>query len=220
MRTIIYLTVVALCLVLSENSLAQSNEITRDEYDGPWRTALEKARTLPRRNISKTEIFQDGKVLAIDEWIYEYVPPERIRYIHIETKGGTTQRKEEVNIGKVKYCRKDSGHWEIVQGSCVGGFVSGISNSISTNYSVENSLLDKEEVKIFSEYSLFQNGVSRNNNNVILTYSENKYWLGRDGLLIREETRAGLVDGKTTDRITVGTYEYNPKDLKIEAPIK
>lgn len=216
MKSRIYLTLVAICLALSLNTLAQDKEITRDEYFGPWREALQKGRTLSRRKVSKTEMFKDGKVSATDESTYEYVLPDRIRYIHIETEGDRVRRTEEISIGKTKYCRRENGPWE--NRSCIGGGVGGISNTISFRYSVETVKLNNENVKLFRQYITYKDNYSKNKDTEGLSFYETNYWLNKDGLFIREEFRYGLVDSKKLKRITVDIYEYNPKDLKIEAP--
>lgn len=216
-----YIVLTAICLVFSATSFAQfqGKEITKEEYYGPWRAAQQKGRTLSRRKVSKTEILKDGKVSATDEWTYESVLPDRIRYIHTETEGDRVRRTEEINIGKTKYCRRENGPWENVSASCIGGGVGGISNTLSFRYSKETIKPNKEDVQLFRQYITYKDTYSKTKDTEGLSYYETKYWLSKDGLLITEEFRYGLIDSNTVKRITVDTYEYDP-NIKIEAPIK
>ncbi|MBL8182926.1 MAG: hypothetical protein JNL64_15110 [Blastocatellia bacterium] len=49
---------------------------------------------------------------------------------------------------------------------------------------------------------------------------ESRYWIDTDGLLVKQSDsqRNTTPDNITQQNAT--TYEFNPKDLKIEAPIK
>ena len=221
MKNAIFTMFAGVVLAFSATGFAQSQgkEITKEEYYGPWRAALQKARTLSRRNVSKTEILKDGKVSATDEWTYEYVLPDRIRYIHKETEGDITRQTEQIDMGKTKYCRRGNGPWEKIQSPCIGGGAGGIPSTISASYSVENTKADKQDVKLFRQYITYKDTFSKNKENEGLSYYETKYWLSKDGLLIKEEIRYGFVDSKMVKRITVGTYEYD-QNIKIEAPIK
>ncbi|MBL8180498.1 MAG: hypothetical protein JNL64_02680 [Blastocatellia bacterium] len=198
---------------------AQVKEITKDEYYSPWRAAIQKARGLNRRKISKTEIYKNGKISATDEWLYEYVLPDKIRYVHLEKRDGKSYRTEQVDIDKLKYCKQDDKPWELVEGPCIGGGAGGVPNAQSIKYTVETVRSGNNDAKLFTQYITFKDPFTKESN-IGLSFYESKYWLGSDGFIIREERKYGLAETKRIDRLTVDTYEYNPKDLMIEAPIK
>ena len=205
--------------VSASAGLTQTKEITRDEYYAPWRAAFLKARGLSRRHVSKTEVYKDEKVSETDEWLYENVVPDRIRYVHVETSGGKTRRTEEIDIAQSKYCKRDDNAWEQVKSPCIGGGAGGVPNTLSATYSVENIKLDNQDRKLYRQYITYKNTFSKNKENEGLSYYETKYWLNKEGLIVREEYEYGMVDTKKLDRATIDTYEYE-SNIKIEAPIK
>jgi len=200
---------------------SQATEISHGQYYASWRAASEKARGLNRRHVSRTEVYKDGKVAETDEWLYEYVLPDKIRYVHTDSIDGKPVRTEQIDIGANKYCKKGEGAWESVKSGCIGGGTGGaVPNTSSLRFTIEKVNVDGKELTLYSQYITYKNISSKTKDTEGLSYYEEKYWLNKDGLLLRQEHRNGLIDPKTLDRSTVDTYEYNPKDLKIEAPIK
>ena len=215
-RTLIGLLI--FILISSLSVFSQSKEITKEEYYGPWRAALQKARGLNRRNISKTEIYKDGKLSATDEWQYEYDLPDKIRYIHIENRDGKSYRTEQIDIGKAKYCKQDDKPWEKTESPCIGGGAGGVPNTQSIKYTVETVRLGDKDERLFTQFITYKNTFNKEENQG-LSFYVTRYWLAADGLISRGEINYGKVDTKRIDRLTIDTYEYDSK-IKIVAPIK
>lgn len=53
-----------------------------------------------------------------------------------------------------------------------------------------------------------------------LTFENDIIWYDSQGLVLRSEMVKGLLEPRVEEFREVVTYEYDPKDLKIEAPIK
>ena len=134
-------------------------------------------------------------------------------------RGGRPLRGK-INIGGAKYCKRDAGAWELVTSSCIGGGAGGVPNPSSFSYSIEKTTLDGLETKLYRQYITYKDTYSANKDKEGLSSYETKYWLNKNGLIVREEINDGLVEPKRLNRVTIDTHEYNPKNLKIEAPIK
>lgn len=200
---------------------AQSKAISHDDYWTPYRDALEKARKISRRQILKTEKYKDGKVTKTDEWLYEYIMPDAIHFTHTEASGGKTLRTEEINIGPAKYCKRGDEPWATITSYCIVGSASvGVSNILSEQFGLEKSKLDGRDTKQYRWFVTNKDSRYSSNDDQWVAYFETKYWLDKDGLIIREENRHGMLDPDRIDVLTIETYEYDPIGLKIEAPIK
>jgi hypothetical protein len=210
-----------LLALLASITLAQSKDITREEYQAPWRAALKKAETLNRRHIQKSEFYRDNKLVLTEEWQYEYVMPDRIHYLHIRSREGKTQRTEQINIGNTLYCKQGDAPWTSpLVGSCVGRSGGTFGSAFEhERYTVEDVRLDGKHLKHYHSYITAYNRFPQDPEKNFTSFSESVYWLNADGLLVREEYRGGRLDPQVIDDQIIDTYEYNPKDLKIEAPI-
>jgi hypothetical protein len=220
MRSSICLTLLLVGFVFTATSFAQEKEVTKNEYLASWRDAFDKARTLTRR-VTQIVTNHESEMPDIDEWRYEYVMPDKSRLTNIRTKDGKVTRIEQIDIGNTKYCKKGDGEWELSEGYCIGGSgMGGPSNIASNRYYLEKKNINGKEIRVFRNYITYTNKFSPTHETEGLTFSETTFWLNRDNLIIREEIRTGLVNKGKARRTNVSSYEYNPKDLKIEAPIK
>jgi len=198
---------------------AQSKPLTEKEYNQTWRASFAKAQTLNRRHVQHIEIYRDGKVFSSEDWLYEYVMPDRIHYVHVDTYGGKTTRTEQIDIGKSAYCKHGDDQWTVVTGMCVGGGVGGIGDGISKEtFSVEDVVVDGKPLKRYRWYHTSNANYPNNPEKNGVYFSESTFWLRDDGLIVKEETRSGKLDPTTVGRKETETYEYEPKDLKIDAP--
>jgi hypothetical protein len=75
------------------------------------------------------------------------------------------------------------------------------------------------EVRVLCEYNRYKNIYSKNKDTEGLSFHDSKYWLNKDGLIVREERTSGLIDPKRLGELTVHTNDYDPK-IKVVAPIK
>ncbi len=184
--------------------------------------ANDKGNKLQRRETNTTKFLDSGrKVEKIFTRISEIIPDKKERTIEItEEKNKLTERSENILIGEMQYTRKDQGSWMKKDLSKVdaikGQFrITGESQEIKklNEYIISTSVVDNKKQSVY-----YNCDVSLRDN--ILYFFETKYWINEDGLIFKSQiaqrntTPDGLIE--LTDII----YEYNPKDLKIEAPIK
>ena len=200
--------------------LSQGQQITSAEFWPPIRDARQKARSIDRRKIQKIENYKDGKLISSEEWRYEYLLPDRIRYVHTESSNGKTTRTEEIDIGKQKYCKFNEGEWKVSTTYCIGGSGSGGPSPMVDQYTIDNTKLNGQQLKRYRHFFTFKRPWLKGDDSDLVFFEEMTDWINNDGLIVREEMRIGRNDPMIDESKTVETYEYNPKDLKIEAPIK
>lgn len=202
-----------LCLIPASAAFAQPKEISHEEYYRPYRAALKSFYEKSHRSIVRFEEYKNGVVGSSSDWTYEYVKPDRRRYVEVWSSGNRVSKAESIDIGTAKYCRKNDGEWMIAQGSCgTGGASSGPSNIKSEISTVENSRIDGRKVKIYRNRYVYQR------DKLELAFWETTYWLDEKGNLIREEMKAGLLEPEQMSWTKNTIFQYNPADLKIEAP--
>ena len=212
MKKIILLTF--LCLASVVNILAQAEDITKDEYYRQLKTAEAKGEEVSRRIIAQVENFRKEKLHSSEEFIYKYLIPDRSHYLHISKSAEVTKRSEVIQIGETYYCRTDNRKWKKSKFWCGEIVLDSVQRRINTKYTLENTTLDNQNLKLYSEY-LFSEV-----NREAVGKRQHCFWLNEAGLLVRQEFVKGLLDSAGISSKRTEIYEYNPQDLKIEAPIK
>jgi hypothetical protein len=199
--------------------IAQDTEITRDKYYKTFRETLAKSAELSRRHVQKIKFNAKGK-LREEEWTYEYQVPGRVRYIHIENVDGNVRRTEEISIGEIKYCKRDAGPWTVTGSHCIGGGSgSGIAGEIESVFRREKSMLNGVATVRYRESVTYRNTFSNTPESDEPSFMESNFWVDKNGLIVRSETRRGSVRAPSSRSETIETYEYDPK-ITVEAPIK
>lgn len=208
-----------LLVIASPALVAAQDTITRDEYWQLVRGAYAKARGLSSRKVQSIRSTWNGKETQ-EKWTYINQPPDRVHYINVVTKEAKTSRTEQINIGTTRYCKRDGEGWTITQSYCIpGGGIGGPSNIIKEVYEKDTTKLNERKVTLLRNYTLYLNKFSKTVDTDGPSYSESKYWLNSDGLIVRLERRTGLASNSKPNSVTIETYEYDPT-IKIEAPIK
>ena len=72
---------------------------------------------------------------------------------------------------------------------------------------------------MFRNYLTYKNIYSPTTNTDGLSFEETVFWLNNDGLIIRQETKKGLIDPRKVKVINLSLYTYDP-NIRIEVPIK
>lgn len=217
MKRIIFLTII--CITSAIIVSAQPKEITADEHNRTFREALDKGRGISRRQITQRESYREGKLYSTEEFIYEHVMPGKMRYVHSEKFADRTWKIELIHIDKTYYCRRDDGEWKKSATWCADGSVFGLPGIVSSKFTVEKTNFNNQSVRLFEEYTTYKNIYSANKDKEGLSYWKSKFWINEGGLIVRQEGENGLLEPAQIRWKKVDTYEYNPKDLKIEAPI-
>ncbi len=220
--------VFVIVLVLFVVGLAggQEKAISQEEYSQNYFAALEKAREVPRRHISKEERFSDGRVVATREWLNEYALPFTSRLVYKERNDEGTKGFEEVSIDEATYCRSLNGVWKVSATACQRGRAVSTQQAfqplgkISTKNMVEDVVTDGKKSKRYKEVIIYKNQSPNSTDKGAMRVAENTFWLDDKGLIIRQEITARIVGVKNPSLVWIDTYEYNPKGLEIVSPIK
>ncbi|MCO6511855.1 MAG: hypothetical protein J5I65_13780 [Aridibacter famidurans] len=212
------ITVIVLLLFVSGvSSFPQETEISRDAFWDAKREALAQTRAFDRRVMDRTERYENGEFRNTELWLYEYLLPERKRVVSEMSFGGRTMRTELVVIGETKYCKRNDQDWAISTGSCIGGSVSGGKGPVTERYIRQEESIEGEKLKRYHSRTT-QNGWDKKDERI--WFSESTFWVDKSGRLVKEEARRGIVDPFSFVSQSSTRYEYEPKDLAIEAPIK
>ena len=203
-----------LCLCASICVFSQTKQITEKEYEQILNSAREKLSTISYRAKTKEVSYREGKLYSTSEEIKEFLKPNRYYYLTINNIEGKTKKTEQIQIGKALYCRKDDGKWEKSEFSCRGFFISPVKNIMESKFSVEETNLNGQPVKLYQKFISYEGSPA--SPTYFLRY---KSWINNDGLLLREEVENGEINKGPFNNKDETVYEYNPKDLKIEVPV-
>jgi hypothetical protein len=221
-----YALLLLILLTSSAISFAQAKEITRDEFSTTYYSALDKAQEIARRQISKRESYKTGKVDSVNTWTYEFIPPFRHRIAYEKSTGTASTHAEEVRIEGDSYCRTDSKPWVKSGGTCIDPkirlqtqSVFQVLGKVSSDYTAEKTVENGKELVIYREYTKYKNTVPTNPEPDKLWFAENRFWLNGDGLIVRQEIKQGVTGSPQIRSDWIDTYDYEPSNLQIEAPI-
>ncbi|HQU84508.1 MAG TPA: hypothetical protein PKY59_15325 [Pyrinomonadaceae bacterium] len=132
-----------------------------------------------------------------------------------ERKGDKFTEREKIEADNFVYVRENGSAWHLYRKDDLMT-ASSEAGSISTGcrqLTVEEDYLENFPVKLYEEIKI---KTSEN----ILKFTEQRDWINDDGMLLKIETVEGLFHPRIETSRSVFNYEYNPADLKIEAPIK
>ncbi|CAN5797010.1 hypothetical protein BH20ACI4_BH20ACI4_01170 [soil metagenome] len=202
-------------VTLTTTVFGQAKEITADELRQSFRPAYDKLFEISYRKRSTEENYKDGKLSGKIEIISEFIPPKKRHTITVEMVGDKRQKSEMFIIEGIYYCRKDDGEWTKSQKGCgSGGGFSVLPDAVSSKFTLEETKLDNVTAKLYQQYMTYVFPEDK------ISYFLDKFWINDEGFLLRREMEYGWVEPKFIRSKQSDVYEYNPKDLKIEAPIK
>ena len=209
-----------LCLLFVTVSVFSQNKIiTKEEYSSALGNSATKADKIPNR-ITRTTSFYKNKVLnSTTKYISENIPPDKFRWVNIDEKNGVIVRNERIKIADIEYSKKGDGDWEKrdlkSDKSVFGGMMTGeiIETKDCWEYLLINTTLDNQLVNLYFSYHVSE--IQK-----ILYFTESRDWINSDGLILKAMYKVSNTIPENVTNVTNTTYEYNPKDLKIEAPIK
>lgn len=209
-RTIL-LTVIVFTFVLV--STAQVKQISSREFYEANSNAYKLMSERSRRTVVKTDILNNGTILSSSTKIEERILPDKMRFVSIEKKGSDETSTELIRIGTMEYRRENNGQWTAkdISGSG-GGSGSGTGVSSCSQYTEESSFVEGIPASKLRNFTITQTSKG-------LSFDDFVIWFDHQGLFIRSERLKGLLDPRIEETRSVATYEYEPKDLKIEAPI-
>jgi hypothetical protein len=211
MRNMKFVLLVIIALLMTASALGQPKQISEAEYYASYREALDKQSNSPRREVLVQERYEDGKLISSNQYTYEYESKTKSSFIGIETTNGNVIKTEEIQLGKMYYCRKDNKKWIVSEISCSPGRDRSIPYPNDSKVAVEKTA----DGDAFTQYTTYKDYAEPSAKRF---YSEN-ILIGKDGNLLKLEVKMGLANPERVVLKESTTYEYGRK-INIKAPIK
>jgi hypothetical protein len=217
-KNYIFFSIISLGIVI--NAFSQVKQINSEDYYQPIREYYKKRNEVSHRIITKKEYYKDGKLSRMVEIIDEFLKPDRNHYLEREKTGDRVSESELIKVGEIYYCRRNKGEWKQSSSWCAGGGIGGLSNIVSSKFTVEIVEMNNQTAKLYQQYTTYKNIHSPDKDKEGLSYFHSKNWINDEGFILRKEAKSGLLEPERIYSQEVELYEYNPKNLKIETPIK
>lgn len=216
-NTFKFVTILLFVLLNALFVFGQKKNITSSEYYSASSAASQKQYDVSIRIETVSETYSGGNVTKKITTLSEAVLPNKTRYVTREQVGDAVTESESIKIDNFLYKRENGGTWTKIDlsksknGIGMGGTAA--ASCSSRQITVEPTFLNNFSAKLYELIKISESDSG-------LKYTEEKRWISDEGFMLRSENSEGLLLPKTENSKTVTTYEYNPTDLKIEAPIK
>jgi hypothetical protein len=209
------------CLVLGSAIFGQTKYLTKQEFNSAIGNATSKADKIPFRITEITKSYSNKKLDGTTTFVRENVPPNKKRWdTTVEKNGIITEKREFITIGTVEYSKNDKEGWKSFdsakpdQGSNPKGSVK-IGGALEIKELDEfisvPAMLGSQSTSLFYNFHIFQL-------DNILYLLEKRYWMNSDGVVVKSTSSQRNTTPDNIVEVSEASYEYNPKDLKIEAP--
>lgn len=217
-------------LALNFSICAQTVKIKQEDFSAARQKAIEQLKGKPQRIIYKSVTRLERSTSSFEN-VTEIIPPDKKRFLSKNTAepaiSGPEFTAEIIEIGEKRFTRKDNGAW--TETSIVLKPENKIQSdkpqteAITDHYflgetTFEGKAADLYQVIIRDRLKTKQ---PSGEDTETLVLMKTKYWFGKNGLWIRDESEydfSDAVNNKVTHRQQMTrTYEYAP-NLKIEAP--
>jgi hypothetical protein len=192
---------------------SQAESINSSVYWSNYSTATKLMKERTNRSESKVEKFVNSTSTIVTTEKNETLLPDKHRYVRVDFKDGKEDRRLEViRIEFMQYTRINAEVWKAEDLRNRGGSGSGNgSGSSCIQYSQDSSILDGQTVSVFQSFVV---GYGKRG----LLFYDTRFWTDSDGVIRKELRSSGLLEPRTEEYRTTINFDYNPKDLKIEAP--
>jgi len=178
------------------------------------------SKTFPRKQIYEETTYKDGKTDLVERGFFEYLAVDKLRQVNRDTFNGKPRSIEMIHVGDKFYCRENNGKWKSELQNCGPISPRPLPIPVSQNYSVEDALFDGKKVQLFYSYITHRGSRQEQTSKLPLRFIEDRFWLGADGTMIRQESREGFVDSVGLTYSRVDEIEYSVKIRSIKAPSK
>lgn len=206
----------------SVNNFGQEKYPTKEEFDSAIKKSLEKAEKITYR-ITDISMTYDNKTLEeTTTQITENLPPNKMRNVitTIDSNGKVTEKMVFIRIGNTEYTKTNDESWkkrENSKGGPSGVVIGKVGNSSDikelNQYIIVPDLLENKKTEIYFNCQVLLFAKT-------FIFFEQRDWISADGLIIKSTSSQRNITPDNIVSVGTRTYEYNPKDLKIEAPIK
>lgn len=229
-------------LIIAASVFAEGQEkvISVAQFNAVWQKACEKTKILPHVNTETDEDYYDEGKPPHHSYISitRYLPLDRVWSIDGRKDGSDDQKYEEIRIGRKSYSRDGKGPWKFKElgfsglyqcepeeptspgnGTGVGSGSSGGGSGMTFEY--EYRYLGPEGLAPNSpqHYVRIKRMIITGGGFESQTTFKNSYWIGNSGSFLKTESTTRIANSPQWSR-KLREYDYDAKDLKIEAPIK
>jgi hypothetical protein len=214
------LIVMTLVFALPVLMVAQAKPISLKDYWAPYHASVEKAKAVPYRLVIVDGDYKSGVLIRTRRAIVENLPPDRARTLQtFINQSGTISENEVITIGSTYYCRDEKrAKWKSSTSWCGDMMISGIPAEAESAFFVEDTQLGDEKVRKFTHKSEYESPDYMKVKG--RSYHQNVCWINSKGLVIKRKITRGLSGSDESRSITTEVYDYAPKELKLDAPIK
>lgn len=217
-------------LALNNSVCAQAVRIKQEEFRAAQLKASEQLKEKPRRLVVRS-VTRFERTINSFESVSEIVPPDKKRFYwnqKAEPKNSSIEIvTETIEIGQKRSSRQMGGAWTEtnIEPKSENKIQSDKpqTEAVIDYYFLGETTFDGKAADLyeFVTHNRLKNKQSLGENKETLVLIKAKYWFGKNGLWIRDESEYEFSDAATnkvthTQQMT-RTYEYAP-NLKIEAP--
>lgn len=202
-------------LAFTSAAVSQVKQISSKEFYAASAIGNKLLYENSRRVLTKSETLENGAVISSVTKTEEKLLSDRTRYLTVENKNGEETSLELIYIGSIEYRRENGGQWtkKDLRGMGIGSGISSGTPSLA-QYTVESDFVEGIAALKFKALLVTQSSAEG------LLFNESIAWYDQRGFLLRLERAAGNLDPRTVKTRSVAECEYDPSDLKIEAPIE
>jgi hypothetical protein len=208
------------CLAAAVGGFAQVKTLAKEPYDSAISDALAKGNKIPKREIFVTKNYSNKKLISTTTITRENLPPDKSRWRTVTEKDGVVSYLyESIKIGDTEYKKTDKGDWEKIdlnnessnQGILKSSAI--LDTKELKQFLVMDATLDNQPVKFYLSYEVMILDQR-------MIFLDDRTWINADGFIVKSSTTVSNTLPDIITSQTLKSYEYNPKDLKIEAPVK
>lgn len=216
MKTSMYLLVCGIIAMSSLVVIGQEREIPESEYLAALRKTYDVTRALPVRITLSGEYYEKGAVSKKSKVVTERISPLHVRTFEQTSIDDKSETREAINLAGKLYCKENNKPWKVTDYFCGhSGMYSAAMNSVMNFYASKVEL----EGKRLTLYKLWVKEPPKPKAGFPDVF-ETKTWINSDGRIIKIERTSTISSTAAVVYSATELYEYNPKGLKIEAPIK
>jgi hypothetical protein len=204
---------ILLLAIFSSIAFSQAKNIDSSVYWSNYSTATRLMKERTNRSESAVEKIVNFTSTVTATELNETLLPDRHRYRRIDFKDGKENRRIEIiRIESMQYTRINADAWsaEDLRNRQGSGNGSGSGNSC-LQYSQDSGFLDGKTVATFQSFMV-------GNGKRGLLFYDTRFWTDSDGLILKEQRSSGQLEPRTEEYRTTIIFDYNPKEMKIEAP--
>lgn len=217
MKFILFPIAIFLFIITSN---AQSQTISEDEYEKVFRYAVTETNSAyPLIFTVKTEFIENGKTVRTVTTVNENEAFGYYRIKKTTLEDGKEKNEYQIThgLGNV-YCSEDGVRWTPPSEYECGTLrmIGGPREAESTEYSVNENLIDRKKVKVYRKYEIYPSGKDSETKD----FSEKIATIDSRGFFIKIVDTRGTIEPKTVTLKTEQSWITKAKIKPVVPPIK